>query len=180
MGPLQAPKWYWERSFACYHSSLRRDRSASSGRLVKEVIVDSGTVDIAKVPADVRHVEHFVRVPEELAADAHGFMGGWWCVRQAGDIVTQLAVRLDGDLSLLRRYEEIDFLAVVLSGEWFRFTGDLVRVGNTSRTIDVVGERVIARGEGFAADVVEPPQRVFAARAVIVVPKDHQRKPMPS
>lgn len=141
--------------------------------------MEPGIIDIADLPEDVRHVEQFVRVPEELAADEHGFMGGWWAVRLAGEIVTQVGVRLDGDLSLLRRYEEIDFLAVVYAGEYLRFTGDIVRVGNTSRTIDIVGERVIAKGKGFAADVVEPPQKVFGARAIIVVPKESQRKALP-
>lgn len=141
--------------------------------------MDQGTVDIADLPDDVKHVEQFVRVPEELSANEDGFMGGWWAVRLAGEIVTQVGVRLDGDLSLLRRYEEIDFLAVVYAGEYLRFTGDLIRVGNTSRTIDIVGERVIAKGKGFTADVVEPPQKVFGARAIIVVPKASQRKPLP-
>jgi 3-aminobutyryl-CoA ammonia-lyase len=142
--------------------------------------VDQGIVDVSKLPDDVRNVEMFVRVPEELAADEHGFMGGWWAVRIAGDIVTQVGVRLDGDLSLLRRYEEVDFLAVIYAGEYLRFRGELLRVGNTSRTISIVGERVIAHVKGFAADVVEPPQKVFGARAIIVVPKESQRKRLPA
>jgi 3-aminobutyryl-CoA ammonia-lyase len=140
--------------------------------------MDAGTVDVSTLPIERRTAELFVRVPEELAADEHGFMGGWWAVRIAGDIVTQLAVRLDGDLSLLRRYEEVDFLSVVYAGEFLRFRGELIRVGNTSRTIEIVGERVIQKGDGFAADVVDPPEKVFGAKAIIVVPKDHQRKPI--
>src|SRR4051794_36857102 len=93
---------------------------------------------LASLPDDIKHAELVVRVPEELAADAHGFMGGWWAVRQAADIVTFIAVKFDGDLSLLRRYEEVDFLAVVRSGEYLRFRGELTRIGRTSRTIDIV------------------------------------------
>jgi 3-aminobutyryl-CoA ammonia-lyase len=136
-------------------------------------------VDLSQLPEDTRTVELFQRVPEELAADNEGFMGGWWCVRIAGDIVTLLAVRLDGDLSLLRRYEEVDFLSVVRSGEYLRFTGKLIAVGNSSRTIDITAERLTMGVGGFAADVVDPPQKVFSARAIIVVPKGHQRKTLP-
>jgi 3-aminobutyryl-CoA ammonia-lyase len=135
--------------------------------------------DVSALPDDVRVVEMIVRAPEELAADTHGFMGGWWAVRVAGDIVTQAAVRLDGHLSLLRRYEEIDFLAVIRSGEFLRFRGEIVRIGNTSRELLITGDRLTRMVEGFASDPVEPPERVFAARAIIVVPKDEQRRPIP-
>ncbi len=136
-------------------------------------------VDISALPDEAVNAVLTLRVPEELAADAEGFMGGWWCVRQAADVLTLLTSRLDGDQSLLRRYEPIDFFTPVYSGEYLRFTGKLVAVGNTSRTYEIVGERIIKDGPGSQADIVDPPEKVFFARAIAVVPADKQRNRLP-
>jgi 3-aminobutyryl-CoA ammonia-lyase len=138
------------------------------------------TIDVSAWPLELRTATITQRVPEELAADAHGFMGGWWAVRIAADVLTLMTVHLDGDESLLRRWDGVDFYTPLYSGEYVRFTGELIAVGNTSRTIDIVGERLTTRGEGGQAEVVDPPQKVFSARAIAVTPKDRQRKSLPT
>ncbi len=132
-------------------------------------------VDIDALPRSTRESELTVRVPEELAADRDGFMGGWWCVRQAADVLTLLASHLDGDSALLRRYNWVDFLRPVYSGEYLRFTGRLTRLGTSSRWCEVEAHRVVAVGVGPQMDVVDPPEKVFGAEVVFVVPLDRQR-----
>jgi acyl-CoA hydrolase len=135
--------------------------------------------DISQWPDELRKTSLTLRVPEELAADAHGFMGGWWAVRVAADVLTMLTIQIDSDESLLRRWEWVDFFVPIYSGEYLRFSGELVAIGNTSRTFDIVGERLTTRGEGGEAHPLATPEKVFAARAIAVTPKDRQRKPIP-
>jgi 3-aminobutyryl-CoA ammonia-lyase len=135
--------------------------------------------DISQWPERLRKTSLTLRVPEELAADSHGFMGGWWAVRVAADVLTMLTIQLDSDESLLRRWEWVDFFVPIYSGEYLRFTGELIAVGNTSRTIDIIGERLTIRGEGGQAEALATPEKVFAARAIAVTPKERQRKALP-
>ena len=99
-----------------------------------------------------------------------------------GDVATELLIRLDGDEGLFRAYESVEFLAPVFSGDYIEATGELVRVGNTSRQIRFEARKVIAniRERGIspsAADVLPSPVVVCRAVGTCVTPADMQRKP---
>ncbi|HET7379156.1 MAG TPA: hypothetical protein VFJ24_03850, partial [Gaiellales bacterium] len=74
------------------------------------------------------------------AADAHyggNLVDGAHGLELFGDIVTELAVRTDGDEGLFAGYEKVEFLAPLYGGDFVRATGTIVRMGNTSRTVDL-------------------------------------------
>ena len=52
-----------------------------------------------------------------------------------GDLITELAMRYDGDEGLFRAYESVEFLAPLYAGDWVEAKGRIVRVGNSSRTV---------------------------------------------
>ena len=107
-----------------------------------------------------------------------------------GDLATELLIRLDGDEGLFRAYENVEFLAPVLAGDFIEATAQLVAVGNTSRKIQFEARKVITTaragwGEDLsvrsfapsAADVLLEPIVVARATGTCVVPKSLQRKP---
>ena len=99
-----------------------------------------------------------------------------------GDVATELLIRLDGDEGLFRAYENVEFLAPVFSGDFIEATGELVKMGNTSRQIRFEARKVIAniRERGMApsaADVLPEPLVVCRAVGTCVTPKEMQRKP---
>lgn len=109
-------------------------------------------------------------------------MGGWWAIRIIGDIATDLGIRLDGDTSLIRRYDYIDLVEPLYGGDFARFRGEIVHIGNTSRTIDFTVEKVVDRKPDKykfnEADYELDPRVVIRGRVVIVVPKPNQRVPL--
>lgn len=99
-----------------------------------------------------------------------------------GDVATELLIRLDGDEGLFRAYETVEFLAPVFSGDFIEATGELIKMGNTSRQIRFEARKVIAnvRERGMApsaADVLPEPIVVCRAVGTCVTPKEMQRKP---
>jgi 3-aminobutyryl-CoA ammonia-lyase len=96
-----------------------------------------------------------------------------------GDVGTELHIRLDGDEGLMRAYESVEFLAPVVAGDFIEVVGRVVKVGNTSRTLEFEAWKVIApapdAGE-TAADVLDPPILVCRATGTGVTLKDRQRK----
>lgn len=97
-----------------------------------------------------------------------------------GDVATEILIRHDGDEGLLRAYSDVEFLAPVHAGDYIEAVGELIRVGNTSRTFSFAAYKVIAAScdpaEPSRADVVDPPLIVCRAEGVCVVPKEKQRK----
>src|SRR3954453_10015885 len=98
-----------------------------------------------------------------------------------GDVATELLIRLDGDEGLFRAYENVEFLAPVFTGDYIEATGELVKIGNTSRQIRFEAKKVIAnvRERDMAPSaVVVFPDPVVVCRDVgtCVTPKDMQRK----
>jgi 3-aminobutyryl-CoA ammonia-lyase len=81
----------------------------------------------------------------------------------------------------MRAYESVEFLAPVYAGDFIEAVGRLVRIGNTSRTVEYEAWKVIApspeAGES-AADVLDPPILVCRATGTGVTLKDRQRKPI--
>jgi 3-aminobutyryl-CoA ammonia-lyase len=113
--------------------------------------------------------------------DAHyggGLVAGAMQLEIIGDLITELAMRYDGDEGLFRAYESVEFLAPLYAGDWIDATGRMVAVGNTSRRCEFeiwkVGGARVDVGESAAEFLAEP---VLTCRAVgtTVVPKGHQR-----
>src|SRR5436189_4105037 len=50
-----------------------------------------------------------------------------------GDLITELAMRYDGDEGLFRAYESVEFLAPLRAGDWVQATGRMLSAGATSR-----------------------------------------------
>jgi 3-aminobutyryl-CoA ammonia-lyase len=100
-----------------------------------------------------------------------------------GDLITELAMRYDGDEGLFRAYESVEFLAPLYAGDWIEATGRIVRVGNSSRTCEFelwkVGGARPDISESAAEFLAEP---ILACRAVgtTVVTKEHQRLTPPA
>jgi 3-aminobutyryl-CoA ammonia-lyase len=113
--------------------------------------------------------------------DAHyggGLVAGAMQLEIIGDLITELAMRYDGDEGLFRAYESVEFLAPLYAGDWIDATGRMVAVGNTSRRCEFeiwkVGGARADMSESAAEFLAEP---VLTCRAVgtTVVPKEHQR-----
>ena len=95
-----------------------------------------------------------------------------------GDVATELLIRYDGDEGLFRAYSAVEFLAPVYAGDFIEARGKIVKVGNTSRTMEFEAWKIIApapdAGE-TAADVLDEPVLVCRATGTCVTPKDKQR-----
>ena len=117
------------------------------------------------------------------AADVHyggNLVDGAHGLELFGDIVTELAIRTDGDEGLFAGYESIEFLAPLYGGDFVRATGTIVRMGNTSRTVDLeIWKEITARPDAgpSEADTLEEPLLVTRARGTYVVRKEHHRGP---
>ncbi len=95
-----------------------------------------------------------------------------------GDVATELLIRHDGDEGLLRAYDSVECLAPVHAGDYIEATGEVTRVGNTSRSMRFEARKVIGcRPEisDSAAEVLAEPVVVCRATGTCVVPKEKQR-----
>jgi 3-aminobutyryl-CoA ammonia-lyase len=117
------------------------------------------------------------------AADVHyggNLVDGAHGLELFGDIVTELAIRTDGDEGLFAGYEKVEFLAPLFGGDFVRAKGTIVRMGNTSRTVDLeIWKEITPRPEvsGSAADLLPEPILATRARGTYVVRREHQRGP---
>ena len=117
------------------------------------------------------------------AADVHyggNLVDGAHGLELFGDIVTELAIRTDGDEGLFAGYEKVEFLAPLYGGDFVRVTGTIVRMGTTSRTVDLeIWKEIAVRPDvsESAADLVEAPILATRARGTYVVRREHQRGP---
>jgi 3-aminobutyryl-CoA ammonia-lyase len=113
--------------------------------------------------------------------DAHyggGLVAGAKQLEIIGDLITELAMRYDGDEGLFRAYESVEFLAPLYAGDWIEAAGRIVRVGTTSRTCEFEVWKVGGpRGDisGSAAEFLSEPILACRATGTTVVTKDHQR-----
>jgi 3-aminobutyryl-CoA ammonia-lyase len=95
-----------------------------------------------------------------------------------GDLITELAMRYDGDEGLFRAYESVEFLAPLYAGDWIEARGKIVSVGNTSRRCEFEIHKIgAARPEisESAAEFLEEPILTLKAVGTTVVPAGHQR-----
>lgn len=125
-----------------------------------------------KVKLRVRISSHDVHYAGDLVDGAH-------IMQLFGDVATELTIRYDGDEGLLRAYENVEFLQPVHGGDFLEVIGKIIKVGNTSRTIDFEAFKIITPAQKTiqesACDVLEPPILVAKARGTAVVTQDKQR-----
>ncbi len=114
-------------------------------------------------------------------ADAHyggGLVDGARLLALFGDVATELLVRHDGDEGLFRAYDAVEFLAPVHAGDFVEATGEITRVGSTSRAMRFEVRKVIRPRPDLsdsAAEVLAEPQLVCRATGTCVVPREKQR-----
>jgi 3-aminobutyryl-CoA ammonia-lyase len=124
-------------------------------------------------PREGLSVTHRRYVPASHAHYGGNLVDGAYVLGLFGDVGTELAIRTDGDESLLASYSNIQFLAPVLAGDVIEATATLTRVGRRSR--DVTFEaRVLCRADPerrhSASRVLDEPLVVVTATGTVVVP----------
>jgi 3-aminobutyryl-CoA ammonia-lyase len=115
------------------------------------------------------------------AEDAHyggNLVAGAKQLEIVGDLITELAMRYDGDEGLFRAYESVEFLAPLYAGDWIEARGKIVKVGNSSRTCEFEVYKIGAARTDIsdsAAEFLDEPVLTLKAVGTTVVPKEHQR-----
>ena len=95
-----------------------------------------------------------------------------------GDLITELAIKQDGDEGLFRAYESVEFLAPVHAGDFIEARGRILSVGNTSRKCEFEAWKVISVRPDIsesAAEILPEPVVVCKAVGTTVVTKENQR-----
>ena len=119
-----------------------------------------------------------VRMGSNDAHYAGNLVDGAKMLQLFGDVATELLIRQDGDEGLFVAYDNVEFLAPVYAGDYIEATGEITKVGNTSRKMEFVAKKVIKPmpdvGE-TAAEVLAEPIIVCKASGTCVVPRDRQR-----
>ncbi len=116
-------------------------------------------------------------------ADAHyggNLVDGARILALFGDAATELCIRHDGDEGLLRAYSSVELVAPTYAGDYLEVEAELVKVGNTSRSMRFEARKVIRPRPDVsesAADALAEPLVVCRATGTVVVPKEKQRIP---
>ncbi|OHD79852.1 MAG: 3-aminobutyryl-CoA ammonia lyase [Spirochaetes bacterium RIFOXYC1_FULL_54_7] len=116
------------------------------------------------------------------AHDAHyggNLVDGAKMLQLFGDVATELLIRHDGDEGLFAGYEQVEFLAPVYAGDYIEASGEITKVGNSSRKMVFEARKVIVPRTDInesAADVLAEPVVVCRAVGTCVVPKEKQRE----
>jgi 3-aminobutyryl-CoA ammonia-lyase len=114
-------------------------------------------------------------------ADAHyggNLVDGARMLQLFGDVATELLIRHDGDEGLFRAYDAVEFLAPVHAGEYVEATGEITRVGKTSRAMRFEARKVVVPRPDLsdsAAELLAEPVVVCRATGTCVVPAEKQR-----
>jgi 3-aminobutyryl-CoA ammonia-lyase len=119
-----------------------------------------------------------LRLGQEDAHYGGNLVAGATQLKIVGDLITELAMRYDGDEGLFRAYESVEFLSPLYAGDWIEASGRVVSVGNTSRRCEFEIWKVGgARPEisSSAAEFLDEPVLACKAVGTTVVPKPHQR-----
>jgi len=115
-------------------------------------------------------------------ADAHyggNLVDGARMLQLFGDVATELLIRHDGDEGLFRAYDAVEFLAPVHAGDYLEVSGEITRVGTTSRAMRFEARKVVVPRPDLsdsAADLLVEPVVVCRATGTCVVPRDKQRR----
>jgi len=119
-----------------------------------------------------------LRLGQEDAHYGGSLVAGATQLRIVGDLITELAMRYDGDEGLFRAYETVEFLAPLYAGDWIEATGKIVSVGNTSRRCEFEVWKIGAARTDIsesAAEFLGEPVLTLKAIGTTVVPREHQR-----
>lgn len=114
-------------------------------------------------------------------SDAHyggNLVDGAKMLQLFGDVATELLIRNDGDEGLFAGYEKTEFLAPVFAGDYIEVTGEIVKIGNSSRKMTFEAKKVIQSCPDIsnsAAELISEPIVVCRAVGTCVVPKEKQR-----
>ena len=115
------------------------------------------------------------------AHDAHyggNLVDGARMLNLFGDVATELLIKQDGDEGLFCAYDNVELLAPVFAGDYIEATGEITKVGNTSRKMTFEAKKVIVSRPDIndsAAEVLAEPIVVCRASGTCVTPKDKQR-----
>ena len=119
-------------------------------------------------------VTHRRYVPYSHAHYGGNLVEGAYALGLFGDVATELAIRTDGDESLLAGYDSIEMLAPLQAGDIVEASATLTRFGRRSRAI-AFEARVVCRSAPergpSAADVLDPPIVITRATGTVVVPR---------
>ena len=121
-----------------------------------------------------------LRLGQEDAHYGGNLVAGATQLRIIGDLITELAMRYDGDEGLFRAYESVEFLAPLFAGDWIEARGSITRVGTTSRRCEFEVWKIGAARTDIsdsAAEFLDEPILTCRAVGTTVVPKEHQRFP---
>jgi 3-aminobutyryl-CoA ammonia-lyase len=119
-----------------------------------------------------------LRLGQEDAHYGGNLVAGATQLKIIGDLITELAMRYDGDEGLFRAYESVEFLAPLYAGDWIEATGRMVSAGTTSRRCEFEVWKIGAARADLsesAAEFLEEPILTCRAAGTTVVPKEHQR-----
>jgi 3-aminobutyryl-CoA ammonia-lyase len=114
--------------------------------------------------------------------DAHyggDLVDGARMLRLFGDIITEIAVRTDGDEGLLTGYSSIEFLSPLHAGDVVEAVGTLVHRTRLRRTVEFEARKVIEARYDLgpsAARVLDEPVVACRAVATSVVPSTLGRR----
>ena len=118
------------------------------------------------------------RLGQEDAHYGGNLVAGATQLKIVGDLITELAMKHDGDEGLFRAYESVEFLAPLYAGDWIEARGKIVSVGNSSRRcefeIHKIGGALPSISES-AAEFLDEPVLTLRAVGTTVVPAAHQR-----
>jgi 3-aminobutyryl-CoA ammonia-lyase len=130
-------------------------------------------------PTDPCTVMLRVRIGAEEAHYGGNLVDGARMLRLFGDVVTEIAIRTDGDEGLLSHYAEVTFTAPVHAGDFIEVTGRLTKESRLRRVVELEARKVIeARYEEgrSTAGVLDEPVVVCRAVGVVVVPVHKARR----
>ena len=119
-----------------------------------------------------------LRLGQEDAHYGGNLVAGATQLRIIGDLITELAMRYDGDEGLFRAYESVEFLAPLHAGDWVEARGKIVSAGNSSRRCEFEVWKIGAARTDIsdsAAEFLDEPILTCTAVGTTVVPADHQR-----
>jgi 3-aminobutyryl-CoA ammonia-lyase len=128
--------------------------------------------------ADLPTAHIRLRLGQEDAHYGGNLVAGATQLRIVGDLITELAMRYDGDEGLFRAYESVEFLAPLYAGDWVEANGRIVSVGTTSRRCEFEVWKIgTARTDisESAGEFLDEPILTLRAVGTTVVPREHQR-----
>ena len=120
-----------------------------------------------------------VRMSEVDAHYGGGLVSGARVLELVHDVATELCIRSDGDEGLFAGYSSVEFLAPVRAGDFLEASGEIVRIGGSSREMNFTVVRYAHQRPDIsdsAADLDETPEPVLRATGTCVVRKKDQRR----